>query len=201
MLDTIYAEAERMERLVTNLLDMTRVESGGLQLKCEWHPLAEVVGSALHHLKRRLGGRRVENRLQHNLPLVFIDGVAIEQVLVNLIDNAIEYTPANSPIEVSAGVIEDGVAVEVADRGPGLAAGTEQRVFEKFFRAHRSDSRRGLGLGLAIARSMVEAHGGTIAAFNRPGGGAIFRFTLPQSHKPPEIRPEDDPTGELAGSR
>src|SRR5207244_996322 len=102
LLDTIRSEAERMERLITNLLDMTRLESGGLVVKKEWQPLAEVIGSALHHLDRRLIGRAVKIDLPHDLPLVQIDAVAIEQVLVNLIDNAIEYTPSDGPIEITA---------------------------------------------------------------------------------------------------
>src|SRR5207237_1706681 len=102
MLDTIYAEAERMERLINNLLDMTRLESGGLVVKKEWQPIQEVVGSALRHLDRRLSGRSVKTELPGDLPLMQIDGVAIEQVLVNLIDNAMQYTPAGSPIEIRA---------------------------------------------------------------------------------------------------
>jgi two-component system sensor histidine kinase KdpD len=108
-------------------------------------------------------------------------------VLVNLIDNAVEYTPPDSAIEVAAHVGNGEVVVEVADSGPGLPTGTEKRVFEKFFRAHAGESRRGIGLGLAIARGIVEAHGGRITAANRPGGGAVFRFTIPLDDSPPVI--------------
>jgi two-component system sensor histidine kinase KdpD len=190
MLDTIYEEAGRMERLVNNLLDMTRLESGGLVLKREWQPLQEVVGSALRHLDRRLSGREVRADLPPDLPLVQIDGVAVEQVLVNLIDNAIEYTPADVAVEiVGRAAAEGGVVVEVADRGPGLPPGTEQRVFDKFFRARTAggQARLGVGLGLAICRGIVGAHGGTITAANRPGGGAVFRFTLPSTGRPPAV--------------
>jgi two-component system, OmpR family, sensor histidine kinase KdpD len=100
-------------------------------------------------------------------------------VLTNLIDNAVEYTPADAPIEINARASDEGVIVEVADRGPGVPSGTENRVFEKFFRIQTADNRHGIGLGLAIARGIVEAHGGMISMTNRPGGGAIFRFTLP----------------------
>lgn len=185
MLDLIAAEAERMERLVNNLLDMTRLESGALRLNKQWQPLQEVIGSALHHLERRLGGRRVNTDVPSELPLVLIDGSAIEQVLTNLIDNALEYTPPETAIEVAARVEGNGLAVEVADRGPGLPPGTEKRVFDKFYRA--SQKRRGIGLGLAICRGIVEAHGGTIIASNRPGGGACFRFTLPLDASPPSV--------------
>jgi two-component system sensor histidine kinase KdpD len=188
MLDTIYTEAERMDRLVNNLLDMTRLESGGLVLRREWQPLHEAVGSALRHVDRRLAGRAVTVNLPADLPLVRIDDVAIEQVLVNLIDNALEYTPAGTAIEISALAREGAVVIEVADRGPGVPAGTEARVFEKFFRAHAPASgRRGTGLGLAICRGIVEGHGGTIGVENRAGGGAAFRFTLPATDPPPPV--------------
>jgi two-component system sensor histidine kinase KdpD len=185
MLTTIQAEAERMERLITNLLDMTRLESGGLSLKREWQPLQEVVGSVLHHLDRRLRGREVKTDVPPDLPLVRIDGPAVEQVLTNLIDNAVEYTPSDAPIEITARAGEKDVTVEVADRGPGLPRGAEHRVFDKFFRA--SEARRGIGLGLAISRGIVEAHGGSISAHNRAGGGACFRLTLPLDAAPPVV--------------
>jgi len=186
LLDSIYSEAERMERLIAKLLDMTRLESGGLALRKEWQPLQEVVGSALHHLDRRLTGRVVRTRLPADLPLVRIDAVAIEQVLVNLLENAVDHTPASAPIEISATAADGEVVVEVADGGPGLPPGSEKRVFEKFYRA-APDGRRGIGLGLAIGRGIVEAHGGTIAAANRAGGGAEFRFTLPRTDTPPPV--------------
>jgi two-component system, OmpR family, sensor histidine kinase KdpD len=191
MLDTIYTEAERMERLINNLLDMTRLESGGLVLRREWQPLDEVVGSALRHVERRLAGRCVTTRLPANLPLVRIDDIAIEQVLVNLIDNALEYTPTGAPIEMAASVSDGQVIVDIADHGPGVPADIEQRVFEKFFRAHppaATAGRRGIGLGLAICRGIVEAHGGTITVRSRADGpGAVFRFTLPATDPPPHV--------------
>jgi two-component system sensor histidine kinase KdpD len=186
MLATIYSESERMDRLVANLLDMTRLESGGLVLKKEWQPLAEVVGSALRHLDRRLRGRRVEIDLPGDLPLAEFDAVAVEQVLVNLLDNAAAHTPPGTPVSIRARGADGHVEVEVADEGPGLPPGTEGRVFEKFFRAG-DEGRHGTGLGLAICRGIVEAHGGTITAGNRPGGGAAFRFTLPRGGTPPTI--------------
>jgi two-component system sensor histidine kinase KdpD len=188
MLETIYGEAERMERLITNLLDMTRLEAGGVAMRKEWQPLAEVVGSALRQVDRRLAGRAVSVRLPADLPLVQIDDVAVEQVLVNLIDNALEYTPAGSPIDLIATAVDGRMVVEVADRGPGVPAGAEGRVFEKFFRAHRAgEGRRGIGLGLAVCRGIVEAHGGSIDVGSREGGGAVFRFALPVGERPPEV--------------
>jgi two-component system sensor histidine kinase KdpD len=188
MLDTIYGEAERMERLINNLLDMTRLESGGLVLRKQWQPLQEVVGSALRHVEHRLGDRKVSADLPADLPLVQIDDVAIEQVLVNLIDNALEHTPGDVPIDIAARATDGRIVVDVSDRGPGLPAGAEERVFDKFFRAHATGlSRRGIGLGLAICRGIVEMHGGTISACNRPGGGAVFRFTLPLTGPAPSV--------------
>ncbi len=185
MLQTITEESERMDRLINNLLDMTRLESGGLMLKREWQPIQEVIGSALRHLDRRLAGREVKIDIAGNTPLVMIDSIAIEQVLTNLIDNAVEYT--QSAIEVSARPADGGLSVTVADRGPGLAPGTESRVFQKFFRIRPAENSRGIGLGLAIARGIVEAHGGTISARNRDGGGAVFEFTIPVTGSPPRM--------------
>jgi two-component system sensor histidine kinase KdpD len=187
MLRTIDEEAERMERLITNLLDMTRLESGGLVVKKEWVPLQEVVGSALQHLDRLLNGREVKTDLPEDLPLLQMDAIAIEQVIVNLIHNACEYAPGESGIEIVARAKPDCVEIIVSDRGPGLPAGTETRVFDKFFRIRPAESRGGTGLGLAICRGIVEAHGGSISAANRPGGGAIFRFALPRNQQPPVV--------------
>jgi two-component system sensor histidine kinase KdpD len=187
--ETIVGESERMERIVNNLLDMTRLESGGLKVTREWQPLQEVVGAALRHLSKRLAGRAVTTDLPSDLPMVPLDAVAIEQVMANLLDNAAEYSPAGSPIDVVARAEGSRLAVSVADRGPGLPPGAERRVFEKFFRAHGDGSggRRGIGLGLAICKGLVEAHEGTISAANRPGGGAVFTFTLPVEGAPPAV--------------
>jgi two-component system sensor histidine kinase KdpD len=187
LLGIICSESERMERLVTNLLDMTRLESGALVVKKEWLPLEEVIGSALSHHSRRLSGRDVKIHLPPNAPMVYVDGILIGQVLANLLDNVIEYTPPNSAVEVSAEPLDGVVDIRVSDRGPGLPAGTESRVFDKFFRIRPDQSRRGIGLGLAIVRGIVEAHGGHVAAENRPGGGAVFRFSLPLSGTPPSL--------------
>lgn len=192
MLDTIAGESEHMERVINNLLDMTRMESGGPAPRKEWVPLQEIIGSALRQADRLLQGRPVTTDLGERgggggPGLVHVDAVAIEQVIVNLIQNAVEHTPAGSPIEICARSDGDGLAVEVADRGSGLPPGTERRVFEKFFRIQRPGGRRGIGLGLAICRAIVEAHRGSIAAANRSGGGAVFRFTLPRAGEPPVI--------------
>ena len=191
LIETVAAEADRMERLINNLLDMTRLESGGLVLRREWQPLDEAVGAALRQLDRRLRGREVSVQVPADLPLVRVDGAALEQVVVNLLDNAVEHTPPGTPVAVIAGASAGAVWLEVADRGPGLPPGAEGRVFEKFFSAApgagRAGTRRGIGLGLAIARGIIEAHGGSVLARDRPGGGAVFRISLPARETPPTV--------------
>jgi two-component system sensor histidine kinase KdpD len=179
MAQTIYEEAERLNRLLRNLLDMTRLESGALHVNKELQPLEEVIGAALSRLEAPLADRAVNIRLPADLPFVPIDSVLIEQVFINLLENAIKYTPAGSPIDLSASADGAEVVIEVADRGPGLPPGDEQRIFEKFYRARGSQNGSGVGLGLTICRGVIEAHGGRIWAENRSGGGAVFRFTLP----------------------
>jgi two-component system sensor histidine kinase KdpD len=181
-----YEEAERLNRLLSNLLEMTRLESGNVKVEKEWQPLEEVVGTTLLRLERLLEDHPLKTHLPDDLPLVPIDAVLIEQVLVNLLENAVKYTPADSPIDLSASVETQEVVVEVADRGPGLPPGDEQRIFDKFYRV-RPTTASGVGLGLAICRAVIEAHGGRIWAGNRAGGGAVFRFTLPLDGEPPQI--------------
>jgi two-component system sensor histidine kinase KdpD len=186
LLDTICEEAERLERLVRNLLDMTRLESAALEVRREWIPAEEIVGSALTRLEPKLIGRPIRTDLPPELPLLPVDAVLLEQVLVNLLENATKYTPAGSLIEIAARADGDAVTIEVADHGPGLPPGEESRIFEKFFRGKPAAAGvPGAGLGLAICRGVVDAHGGTLVAANRPGGGAVFRMTLPLVGKPP----------------
>jgi two-component system sensor histidine kinase KdpD len=190
LLETLSEEAERLNRLVNNLLEMTRLESGSLRVRKEWHPLEEVVGAALGRLVKLLRDRPVTTRLPQDLPLVPIDDVLLEQALINLLDNAIKHTPEGSPLEITAWAQDGAVTVEVADRGPGLVPGDEERAFDKFYRGPGLTS-RGAGLGLAICRGIVEAHGGRIWAENRPGGGVAFRFTIPLTGTPPKLEGVD----------
>jgi two-component system sensor histidine kinase KdpD len=170
---------------------MTRLESGGVQLEKEWQPLEEVIGTALGRLDKHMNEHPVTVYLPLDLPLVPFDSMLIEQVLVNLVENAIKYTPSGSPIEISASRREQEIVVEVVDHGPGLMPGDEEHVFDKFYRAQPANV-RGVGLGLTICRGIVQAHGGRIWAENRPEGGAVFRFTLPLEGEPPEVKVDDE---------
>jgi two-component system sensor histidine kinase KdpD len=192
LLEALHEEADRLNRLVQNLLEMTRLESGALQLQSEWHSVEEVVGAALGRFGKALARRPVTTRVPADLPLVPMDDVLIEQVLINLVDNVLKYTPAGSPLEISAEDTGAAVLIEVADRGPGLPPGEERRIFEKFHRGEAAPSARGAGLGLAICHGIVRAHGGRIWAENRPDGGVAIRFTLPLKEAPPVLVEPDD---------
>jgi two-component system sensor histidine kinase KdpD len=190
---TILEESRRMTRLVTNLLDMVRVETGTLAVQKAWQPLEEALGVALLRVDERLSSRTVETHLPADLPFVPIDELLIEQVFVNLLENAIKYTPDGSPITISARAMDGVVEVEVADRGPGVAAAARELVFHKFHRGGTSGaaSPAGAGLGLTICRGIITAHGGRIWVDPREGGGAAFRFTLPLEGPPVTAPPEE----------
>jgi len=187
---TIQEEAEHLNRIIKNVLDMTRLESGAIQVNKEWQSLEEIVGVVLNRLGDRLNDHPVGVKLPGNLPLIPFDGLLIEQVLVNLFDNAIKYTPKGTPLELSASESFYTVTVELADHGPGLPPGDEERIFEKFVRGRGAAG--GVGLGLAICRTIINAHGGKIWAENREGGGAVFRFTLSSAGLPPAPKREEE---------
>ncbi len=190
--ETIHEEAQRLNRLVRNLLDMTRITSGAMKVAKEWQPLEEVVGSVLHRLEEPLRGRPIEVSLPKDLPLVPIDGLLIEQVFINILENAAKYTPKASPIEIAAHQERGAIVVDVMDHGPGIPREHLDQIFEKFYRLPREGEGGGAGLGLAIARGVVEAHGGTIWAENRSGGGAVFHFTIPIEGTPPSLPPAEE---------
>lgn len=213
LLETICDESTRLARLVDNLLHMTRIESGAVALRREWHPLDEIVGSALGRLKSLLAGRAVETKLPPEGVWACVDPFLLEQVFLNLLENAVKYSaPATSIVvfaeeippgsyqpvaaadataQTSLAFEHGGVRVEVRDEGPGIAAGEEERIFEKFYRGG-SVGGRGAGLGLAICKAAVEAHGGRISVRNRPEGGAAFSFMLPHPSPPPSFSPEEE---------
>ena len=184
LIESICEEAQRLERLVGNLLDMTRLESGAIALRRDWVPLDEIVSSALTRLEQRLGSREISVRLPASLPLLLVDPVLLEQLFVNLLENAAKYTPAGTAIEIHAHKAHDQVEIEVIDHGPGLPPGSEERVFDKFYRGQHSGI-SGAGLGLPICRGIAEAHGGSLRAESRPGAGAVFCVSLPIGGVPP----------------
>ncbi|HXV22102.1 MAG TPA: sensor histidine kinase KdpD [Desulfuromonadales bacterium] len=189
LLQTVCEEAEHLGRIIRNVLDMTRLESGAIIVKKEWQSLEEIVGVVLNRLADRLRSHPLTTGLPEDLPLVPFDPLLIEQVLTNLLENAVRYTPPETPLELAASVREKVLLVELADRGPGIPSGEEERIFDKFVRSHGGSS--GVGLGLTICRAIVAAHGGRIWAENRPGGGAVFRFTLPLEGQPQLPEPEE----------
>jgi two-component system sensor histidine kinase KdpD len=194
MAETILEESRRMTRLVTNLLDMVRVETGDLAVHKAWQPLEEALGVALLRLEERLASHPVETKLPQELPLVPIDELLIEQVFINLLENAVKYTAPGTPITVSAWQEGDAVLVEVADRGEGIPQGEEETIFRKFHRvagAGPTVPPGGSGLGLTICRGIVAAHGGRIWLERRADRGAAFRFTLPLEGTPPGLPPSD----------
>jgi two-component system sensor histidine kinase KdpD len=177
---TIFENADRLARIVDNLLNMTRIESGTFKVAKQQHVLEEVVGSTLSRMSEALGGRKIETRIAPDLPLIPMDDVLFQQVLFNLLDNAQKYVPQGSPIEIAASIEGVQLRLDVADRGPGLLPGEESRVFEKFYRApDRRQEQFGSGLGLTVCQAIIAAHGGKMAARNRDGGGAVFCLWIP----------------------
>ena len=162
-------------------------------LNRQWHVLEEIVGLALAAVKREIEGHDVRVDIPRDFPLLLVDAFLFEQVLVNLLENAIALHAAGSAIEISAAIVRKTAEIRVADNGPGVPAGSEAKIFDKFFRGSTvaPDGRRGVGLGLAICRAIVEAHGGQISAANRRAGGAEFRIVLPCDEPPPKIRDEE----------
>ena len=183
-----------MTRLIANLLDMVRVETGALAVQKEWQPLEEALGVALLRLEDRLADRPVEARLPATLPLVPIDELLIEQVFINLLENAIRHTGSGTPIRISAWVEPEAVVVEVADQGAGIPPGEADTIFRKFQRSssvNRTGPAGGSGLGLTICRGIITAHGGRIWLEPQDGMGAAFRFTLPLDGPPPGAVPAE----------
>ncbi len=186
MASAILEEATRMSDMVTNLLDMARIQSGQIRLRVEWQSVEEIVGSAINSAKALLAPRKITVGIPPDVPLVECDAVLIERVICNLLENAAKYTPPDSPIRIGAQVIGDEVRISVQDQGPGIPPGREEAIFEKFTRGDAESATPGVGLGLAICRAIVEAHRGRIWVENGVPGGSIFIFTLPRG-TPPEV--------------
>jgi two-component system sensor histidine kinase KdpD len=183
LLETAFSEAERLNRFVGNLLDMTRIEAGAVRLNSEPCDVQDLVGCALAALDTRLGSRQVSFKMLPIMPLVPMDLVLMTQVLVNLLDNSLKYSPPDSLIEVLASTEAAWLVLEVADRGPGVPEHDLKRVFDKFYRIPIPEGAGGTGLGLSICKGIVEAHGGRISAENRAGGGLSIVIRLPLSSR------------------
>ena len=187
---------DRLNRLVTNLLDLSRIEAGAIHPQLEWHDLHDLIGSALATAGTVLDERRISVNLPDDLPLVHVDFVLIAQVITNLLDNAARYIGKGGRIEIHASYTDSEVIVSVWDDGPGIAPADRARVFEKFYRASGASGSRpaGAGLGLAISSGLVERHGGRIWAEQSPLGGASISFSLPRypgGLMPPEVSPDE----------
>lgn len=185
LLGTAQSEAQRLHLLVSNLLEITRLEAGGLALHREWVPLEEVIGAVLNRPEWGAETARVRVRFPEAPPWAALDPVLLEQLLRNLLDNAFKYSPAGSPVDLQAWVQDGQLVLTLADQGPGLPAGQEAKVFEKFVRGPQAGGAPGAGLGLTICRGIVTAHGGRIEAANQTGGGSRFLITLPVGTPPP----------------
>jgi two-component system sensor histidine kinase KdpD len=179
LIETASEETDRLNRLVGNLLDMTRLESGAMRIKKEACDIQDLIGAALEDVNDRLDDRPININIPEELPLIPLDFVLIERVLVNVIDNAMKYSPPDSPIEIHAQLAGAFLEMAVADHGSGIPPEDLKRIFDKFYRVQRPDNVGGTGLGLSISKGIVEAHGGFISAENRPEGGTIITVSLP----------------------
>jgi two-component system sensor histidine kinase KdpD len=176
---TAREEADRLNRLVGNLLSMTRIESGAIKLNLEPGDIQDVIGTALEQLGKRAADHEIKVVVPEDFPLIPIDFTLLVQVVVNLLENAVKYSPKGSLIEVSASVVGDKARLAVADRGVGIPPEDLTRVFDKFYRVQRPESVSGTGLGLAISKGIVEVHHGSIQAHAREGGGTVISVELP----------------------
>ena len=196
MAEALHQQALRMSTLVANLLDMARITSGEIRLNREWQPIDDVIGCALRASEPLLGAHRVATRLAPDLPIVQIDAVLVERVLCNLIENAVKYTAAGAAITIAAEAHGDSMRLTVSDNGPGIPPGREEAIFDKFSRGERESAIPGVGLGLAICRAIVEAHGGSIRAGRAGEGGAAFIIALPLGVPPPLPEAEAEAAGD-----
>jgi two-component system sensor histidine kinase KdpD len=188
---TIEAEADRLNRLVGNLLDLSRIEAGVLRPEKEWYPLSALVEDVLGRLDPLAADHPIAVDVPDTLPPVLLDYVEIDQVLSNLLENALKYTPPGTPIRLAAHAADDVMTVEVADAGPGIPPAALPRLFDKFYRVASGPGHpRGTGLGLAVAKGLVEAHGGRLQVESAPSQGTRFRFTLPLDTPPALVAAE-----------
>lgn len=180
-LQGICADAEWLNHLVDNILSMTRISEGKVALKKEMEAVEELVAGAVSRIQKRLRGNEITITMPDELIMIPVEGTLIQQVLVNLLDNAVKHTPENTRVQVAVEKEAGSIVFSVRDNGPGIPAEELDVVFDRFYTSpHAGSGRRGFGLGLTICKSIIEAHGGKIMAYNDPAGGAVFRFTLPE---------------------
>lgn len=180
LLRLVHEEAARLARMVTNLLDVTSLQSGSVKLNKELYFIEELIGSAIMRMESRLGNRRIDISIKPGLPLVLMDGLLIEQVLINLIENLVDHTPDDTVATISAEIHKPDLHIIMKDNGPGIPAGDEEKIFDRFYKNELTDKEG--AIGLAICRGIITAHDGKIWAQNAPDGGATFTFTLPLRH-------------------
>jgi two-component system sensor histidine kinase KdpD len=179
LLTAIDEETDRLALMVSNLLDLSRIEGGALRPQKAWYDLDELIADVRSRLEARTTNHPLTAEIEPDLPLLRFDYVEIAQVLVNLIENALTYTPVGTAITIGAKRVDGAVEISVHDEGPGIPLERQARIFEKFFRARVGTVPMGTGIGLAISKGLVEAHGGKIGVESAPGAGTTFRFTLP----------------------
>lgn len=188
---SIYGEADRLNRFLLNLLDMTRLQSGSVKLRKEWNSMEECFGSAIGRSRDQLAEYKIVTKIPADLPLIFMDELLIEQVLVNLLDNAAKYAIAGTEIVLAAEPGDSVLNISVLNHGLGIAEGEEEKIFDKFYRSGVSDTVFGTGLGLTICRSIVQFHGGNIWAERVQANMTKFVFSLPATEQPPAIVAEE----------
>jgi len=181
LIGVAHEEAERLNHLITNLLDVSRIEAGAIRISRQPSDVQDLVGTALEQMGDRARVRQIKIDMPTELPLVFVDFGLIVQTLVNVLDNALKYSPVDSPIDIKGRKVGHEVRIEIADHGVGIPPQDLLHVFDKFYRIQRPDNVAGTGLGLSICKGIIEAHGGRITAENRPGGGTVIRLILPTS--------------------
>jgi two-component system sensor histidine kinase KdpD len=179
LLETAFTESDHLNKLVGNLLDMTRMEAGALQINRKACELRDVLGATLEQLKENIGARNIRIDIPKDFPEISVDFLFMMKVFFNLIDNSLKYSPVNTPIDIKAAAFKDKVRIEVKDQGIGIPQEDLKRIFEKFYRVERPQKISGTGLGLSICKGIIEAHGGQISAQNNPDKGATFTIMIP----------------------
>jgi two-component system sensor histidine kinase KdpD len=184
-------EAQHISDLTTKILEMAKLEAGEVLLNKQWYTPEEIIGSALHCLNKKLQYRQINLHIAQNLALIYVDAVLLQQVIVNLIDNADKYSPVEQAIDIFVESSDLDLIISVADRGSSIPESLQEKIFDKFFQIHTESAQSGVGLGLSICRAIINAHGGEIHAINRKDGGLIIKFNLPVLESPPNMDLEE----------